>query len=520
MLVGYVSDENDCAIAGADIELESGDRSISVRSKASGAVYADLEPGCYQVAIACSGYGAKRSTVKVRTDIPVRFRLLSDGMTGFMWPKCVQAGETSEYCVHSTRNFRLDLWRYGWEKHHIRTLGWCGEHGAGAMKQITPDGDYSQSGVNWNRVGYTLEYQKHAVVAPERSGLYYLHARTDDGQVCNFPWIVSPRKPTSSIAVLFSTMTWNAYNSFGGRSNYFSQSGLPRTPAVNVRQDLDRYTDPDTWPYKSTAAPLSFQRPEPANTIPESDRITDPIAGRIQSAFAPGQWRLVGWLDREGLDYDLYSDTSLHFDRLDLDQYRVLVLDNHPEYWTPEMYQRVKQWVMERGGQLMYLGGCGLYAEAELPDEQTMLCRREGYFDMRKETPDQLLGINYTHGGFQTGAPYRVLQPDHWIFEGTGLSQGSLFGQNSVHLRCPGGASAHELDKIPVSSSFDLKPLAKGTNPDNQGAELVVFETASGGAVFSTGSLCWILSLVVDESVSAITRNVFMRFLRCRDESL
>jgi hypothetical protein len=130
------------------------------------------------------------------------------------------------------------------------------------------------------------------------------------------------------------------------------------------------------------------------------------------------------------------------------------------------------------------------------------------------------LGINYTHGGFQTGAPYRVLQPDHWIFEGTGLSQGSLFGQNSVHLRCPGGASAHELDKIPMSSSLDLKPLAKGTNPDNQGAELVVFETASGGAVFSTGSLCWILSLVVDESVSAITRNVFMRFLRCRDESL
>ncbi|MCH2572508.1 MAG: carboxypeptidase-like regulatory domain-containing protein, partial [Planctomycetes bacterium] len=170
MLVGYVSDENDCAIAGADIELESDDRSISIRSTASGAVYADLEPGCYQVVITCSGYGAKRTTVKVMADIPVRFRMLSDGMTGFMWPKWVQAGETSEYCVHSTHNFRLDLWRYGWEKYHIRTLGWCGEHGAGAMKQITPDGDYSQSGVNWNRVGYNLEYQKHAIVAPERSG--------------------------------------------------------------------------------------------------------------------------------------------------------------------------------------------------------------------------------------------------------------------------------------------------------------------------------------------------------------
>ena len=104
MLVGYVSDENDCAIAGADIELESDDQSISVRSTASGAVYADLEPGCYQGVITCSGYGAKRTTVKVMADIPVRFRMLSDGMTGFMWPKWVQAGDCLLYTSPSPRD--------------------------------------------------------------------------------------------------------------------------------------------------------------------------------------------------------------------------------------------------------------------------------------------------------------------------------------------------------------------------------------------------------------------------------
>ena len=57
--------------------------------------------------------------------------------------------------------------------------------------------------------------------------------------------------------------------------------------------------------------------------------ITDPIAGRMGSALAPGEWRLLGWLEREEFAYDLYSETELHFDRIDLDRYRVLVFDRN-----------------------------------------------------------------------------------------------------------------------------------------------------------------------------------------------
>jgi N,N-dimethylformamidase len=42
----------------------------------------------------------------------------------------------------------------------------------------------------------------------------------------------------------------------------------------------------------------------------------------------------------------------------------------------------------------------------------------------------------------------------------------------------------------------------------------VVFETPGGGAVFSAGSLCWTLSIIVDEGVSRVTANVLRRFLR------
>ena len=513
MLVGYVSDESYLALCGVQIEFEQGGHSTTAESRVTGAIHAPLKPGPCRAAFCHGEHGAKRVEFTVNPDQPYHFRLLSKTTRGFVWPTWSTAGEHCEYCVHCHDSFRLDLFRYGWEKKFVRSYGWIDEHGPGAMQQILPDGDFVASGVDWNRTGYTLQFQKHGVTTPDRSGLYFFHAKTAAGEFCGFPWIVSPVVPTAATAVLASTLTWNAYNSFGGRSNYFSQAGLAATPTVNSRQDLGRYTQPDTWPYKTTSAPLSFQRPQAANQVPEDARITDPIAGRLGSALAPGLWRLLGWLDRENFPCDLYSDTALELGTLDLNRYRVLVLDNHPEYWTKRMYEAVKRWVCEDGGTLLYLGGCGLYAEAELPNPETQLCRREGYWELRGDAPQQLLGISYTHAGFQTGAPYRVLDASHWIFENTGLATGDLFGQESLHERCPGGASAHELDTIQDDSPANIEHLAKGTNSDESGADLIFYRTESGGQVFSVGSLCWTLALPIDNKISTITANVLRRAL-------
>ncbi len=66
--------------------------------------------------------------------------------------------------------------------------------------------------------------------------------------------------------------------------------------------------------------------------------------------MAPAEWRLLGWLEREGFSYDFYSEWQLHHGELDLDRYRVLMLSVHPEYWSREMYLRTKEWVWQRGG--------------------------------------------------------------------------------------------------------------------------------------------------------------------------
>jgi hypothetical protein len=343
--------------------------------------------------------------------------------------------------------------------------------------------------------------------------------------------VVAPSPPTASVAVLASTITWNAYNSFGGRSNYINADALPPTPTVNSRTELPRYTSAEfgTWGY-SQYPPLSFDRPEPFNHIPFEEQITDPLEGRQACHLAAAEWRLLGWLERKGFAYDLYAEPQLDDGVLDLSAYRVLVLSVHPEYWTRRMYDRVKRWVFEEGGRLMYLGGNGLNCEVELMPDGAMVVRNESITDlwpsgmggadsrfaMRHESEANLLGVTFTPAGAMTGAPYRVLDADHWVFAGTGLRNGDTFGEKCLHQRCPGGASGHETDKVSASSPRNVKRLAKGLNPDDGGADLVLFETPSGGAVFSAGSISYPAALPVDEHVPRITENVLKRFLEGR----
>jgi hypothetical protein len=539
MLIGYVSNENDLALLDVVLEFHSGGEPLAVvTSSPRGAIYADLPDGEYRVTLAKPGYGSKTVDIVIAPDdLPHRFRLLSDNLYGYAWPKWVSGGDAAEFRVHSPEGYHLSLWRYGQTKEMVAPIGWFDEHGPRANLQVLPDGDFTQTGVTWNGDGFNRA--SFRVTAPHRSGLYYFHAKTSSGKFLSFPWVVAPAKPQSRVAVIASTNTWNAYNNFGGRSNYVNADHLPPHPTVNARQDLWRYQGTGVWQFKDEAyAPLSFDRPEPFNHIDEHTQLTDPIRGRQACHLAETEWRLLGWMEREGFQYDLYADHQLHAGRLDLDAYDVVVISTHPEYWSRDAYVRLKEWVFERGGKLMYLGGNGIDCEVELFDDQTMRCRTwfpvapgapcidpssgqrfDCRFHITVESPAVLLGVVFTESGAATAAPYEVADASHWIFNGTGLKDGDVFGRNSLHERCPGGASGHETDKRTPSSPAGMQPLARGLNVDNGGAEIVCHDTSSGGAVFSVGSITWPACLLVDDACSRITRNVLERFLEFTKES-
>src|SRR5688572_5777605 len=101
MLIGYVSDENYVALLDAVLEFEAeadGQPVAVATSSPRGAVYADLPSGEYRVTIAKAGYGSKTVEMVVApNDLPYHFRLLSDTLYGYAWPKWVQSGATTEF---------------------------------------------------------------------------------------------------------------------------------------------------------------------------------------------------------------------------------------------------------------------------------------------------------------------------------------------------------------------------------------------------------------------------------------
>jgi len=535
MIFGYVSDQNYVALSGVAAECVHAEtrEATEVRSSPSGALRAELARGVYLIVLSKEGFGAKWGVYQIGQGEPLQFRLLSDTPMGFMWPKWVRAGEPAEIKVHAAEQYRLSLWRYGLRKEPYGVLSWFDEHGPQAMRQILPDEDFSQSGVRWNTTGYPSPHPQQSMSAPVRSGLYYIWGQTLMGKRFSFPWVVAPAAPREKIAVLANTNTWNVYNAFGGRSNYINPTGLPATPTINARQDLGRYIKNESvWLAKDTEfKPLSFERPELGNDIFDNTPWDDldasaPIQGRMQCGQAPGEWRLLAWLEQEGFAYDYYADAQLHDGTLNLSTYAVLLVGVHPEYWSCEMYDRVERWVKD-GGHLMYLGGNGVNCEVRFSRDGALHCLshedlndntitgNESRMHRTHKAESALLGVAFTNTGAMTSAPYQVKQASHWIFSGTGLKDGDQFGRKSLHERVPGGASGHETDKLmPSSPTCDL--LAKGMNSEDGGADLVLLSLGKG-RVFSTGSITWVSSLFPDQQVSRITRNVLEAFLKVED---
>jgi len=534
MLIGFVSDEMYVAIADASVEfhnLEAGTR-VTMRSSASGALVADLEYGKYKVYLAHRDFGSKISEIEITSSMaPHQFRLLSKALVGYVWPKWVRAGSVSELRFSSHEPVEISLYRYGWDKSFIKEIGRFEAFAPLGDTQTLPDGDISLLGVNWNhsRFDFPPDLDARSVIAPEESGLYYFHMKSKSGESFSFPWIVAPAKEATKkdIAVLTSNICWNAYNDWGGRSNYVAANKLPSTPTISSTQASPWFRPTGAfWWVGNEFDPISFDRPEPVNSDRLDEKITDPIDKIGAEHVAAGEWRLLGWLEETGYEYDLYAENQFNDGDLNLADYKVLILSTHPEYWTIKMYETLKNWVRDDGGKLLYLGGNGINCSVELHGDAMTVYNMDlsewlphraysgegalipSRFGLRHEVESSLLGVVMSFAGMGTGAPYEVIDSTHPFFKGTSLEDGDKFGFNSLVSRCPGGASGHETDKRDASTPEEVKLLARGLNGEGAGAEMITYTTQSGGLVFSVGSVNWTASLPVDDQVSQITRNV------------
>lgn len=322
-----------------------------------------------------------------------------------------------------------------------------------------------------------------------KSGIYSAHITNSLSESCYISFVVKSTSPNNNdILVLSNTNTWQAYNNWSGQSFY--QYSITEEIVSSTITSFDR--------------PNTFDNPVGNN-------------GHLVNA----ELHLYRWLENKGYNFDLICDRDLHDQSSILNNYKLLILHAHPEYWTLNMYNNLISF-LNNGGNLMYLGGNGIYWRVALRYNRIEVKKTGGYhsYDIGKGgkwrdiglPESKYLGVEYTHPGINTFAPYEVLSPSHWIFTGTNVTQGQLIGETSLNN---GKASGHETDKTTLFTPSNAVLLAKGKNPNNGGAHMVyIHNTQNNYKVFSVGSITYTGSLAIDSVISKITENVINDFIQ------
>jgi N,N-dimethylformamidase len=236
---------------------------------------------------------------------------------------------------------------------------------------------------------------------------------------------------------------------------------------------------------------------------------------------------------------------------------------SHPEYYSKEMYDALIAHLAQ-GGRLMYLGGNGFYwriaYHRSLPGV-IELRRAEGgirlwaaepgeYYHSFNGTygglwrrngrpPNLLTGVGFSAQGGFVGTYYRR-QPGsidpRVAFMFDGIADDALIGDFGY---VGGGAAGFEIDRADVSLGTPPHALIVATSEGHEASyeqvneermavvplrpesdiirsDMLFFETPTGGAVFSVGSITFGGSLAYNRyrnNVSQLVTNVLTRFL-------
>ncbi|MBA2589176.1 MAG: N,N-dimethylformamidase large subunit [Alphaproteobacteria bacterium] len=401
------------------------------------------------------------------------------------------------------------------------------------------------------------------------SGVYGIRLQSDTEQdVVPVFVLPPPDTATAKVALLFPTYTYQVYANFE-RDNFDdafrarrAQWGVyPHHPAEHKEFGLSTYNfhrDGSGVAFSSLRRPvLSFRAGQMAYVD---------LKGSGLRHF-PADMHLALWLDKMGIAWDAITDHDLEREGVALlPRYACVLTGTHPEYQTPGTLDALRDWLGE-GGRLCYLGGNGFYwrvaTSGAVPD--TLELRRSeggtrawaadpgeyyhafdggygGLWRRQGRAPQQLVGVGFTAQGRFEGSHYRRMPESYaadlaWIFDGV---EGERFGDFGFS---GGGAAGFELDRADplLGTPPNVRLLAQSEGhqahfgvtledllvptayalPTNAPdplirADMVYFETAKGGAVFSTGSITFCGSLPwnnFDNAISALLRNVVTRFM-------
>lgn len=406
-----------------------------------------------------------------------------------------------------------------------------------------------------------------------KSGLYAARVQTEDnGDEDYVPFVVKadPASTRNKLVYLVPTVSYMAYaNEHMPTDAALAQlltdqvaTLRPNDVFLNEHREYgascyDTHSDGAGICYSSRLRPILNMRPKYRSWL----------GGTGSSLWQfNADTHITDWLEAKGYDFDFITEEDLHYRGVEaLAPYTVLMTSSHSEYWSREMWDAADDF-KKGGGRLISMGGNtwywrvafhetmpgvlevrrnegGIRAWASEPGEYYHSFTGEygGLWRRQGRAPQAMCGTGFVAQGFDLSS-YYVRTPDSFddraafIFEGIGkdekIGDFGLIG---------GGAAGLELDyadrNLGTPPNAMILAISEGhTNryqvvleeilinyPGTGGdesplvrAELVFFETAYGGAVFSTSSIAWAGSLShnrYDNNVSTIVANVVDRFL-------
>ncbi len=427
-----------------------------------------------------------------------------DAIEGYTGRLSYQRGDRVELHVSTTESlFDICVERWGATRETVLEISNC------AGTYYPPPKNASATGCGWP-VAHTFEIDEAWT-----SGFYLVTLSVagvpTDRATAHACFVVrnaatSQRRDQDGMLYVLPTNTWNAYNTWGGKSLYTGATQVsfarPFARGMLCRPDVerdDRKSRPTRFGETADADGTIFQEYRTTNGYPSAIGST--------GWFTHGR-RFVEWAEHEGHSFDYAISSDLE-DPTVLDGYAGVVLVGHDEYWSWGQRENVERFVKD-GGTLASFSGNTMFWQVRIEDSpmgRTMVCykyrahREDPITDNADPTrmsgmwadpvvglPEwTLLGAGSAFGLYhrfgqataQGVGGFVVYRHEHWLFDGTALGYGDVLGRDEgvVGYETVGCPIALDRLQLPVPSTDAIE---RGVPVDT---EIVAWVPASNLAV-------------------------------------
>ena len=314
-------------------------------------------------------------------------------------------------------------------------------------------------------------------------GFYMVLSRAEDGTIESAaPLILRSQVGSSKLALINSTLTWQAYNNFGGRSLY-------RGPGDSSSQQSNE-----------RSRVVSFDRPLIGSGIQLVQRDAIP---------------LVQFAESKGINLDQFADTDIQDSPKLTSNYHGLVFSGHPEYFTQEMFQSFLA-ARNNGINLAFFSGNTAYWRARLSPSSIGENRHVTVFRYSTEDPirdnsqstvrfqdpvanqpGSLLTGEETSGIGVVGDLYTVKMPS-WLHLPYWTSIKGFGSLSEIESTIPNNPSAAKNINVILQGKFKYarNPSTESmAYKNNSVAQSVWYKTPSNAVVFNAGINLWSCNL-------------------------